>query len=119
MMIQSVPGRYPRERRPYQRTGTSDSGEVVAEDDPLVRRLEVHAVAQALGGRGAHVVQSHNARRHELGVEAEAQKICAGGREHQPHAVDRLTPPECDAAQTNGRHDGDRSPKHVLYEFSH
>ena len=75
MMIQSVPGQIAElrgEHRSHQRTRAGDGGEVVAEDDPLIGGLEIVAVAQALGGRGALVVQRHDARRDELGVEAVA-----------------------------------------------
>ena len=41
------------QRRPDQRTGAGDGGEVVPEDDPAVGRNEVVAVVDALGGRAA------------------------------------------------------------------
>ena len=58
------------QHRPDQRTGTGDGGEMVAEDDPLVGGLEIVAVAQPLGGRGALVVERHHAGGDELRVEA-------------------------------------------------
>ena len=51
------------ERRADERAGAGDGGEVVAEDDPFVGGLEVVAVAQALGGSGAAVVEHHDAER--------------------------------------------------------
>ena len=55
-----------RQHRTHQRPRPGDGGEVMAEDDPLVGGLEIVAVAQALGRRGALVVQRHHARRDEL-----------------------------------------------------
>src|SRR5207245_1393021 len=59
------------QRRTYQRAGSGDRGEVMAEDDPLVGGLEIVAVAQPLGWRGALVVERHHARRKKLRVESE------------------------------------------------
>jgi hypothetical protein len=50
----------------------------MAEQDPFVGRLEVAPVAQELGGRGAAVVERHDARGQELPVEAEADDVGAG-----------------------------------------
>ena len=69
MMIHSVPGQVAELRRQHradQRSRTGDGGEVVAEEDPLVGGLEIVAVAQPLGRRGAPVVERHHARRDEL-----------------------------------------------------
>ena len=41
----------------HQRAGSGDGGEVVAEEDPFVGGLEIHAVAQTFGGGGAPVVE--------------------------------------------------------------
>ena len=89
-----------RQHRSDQRPGTGDGGEVVAEDDPLIGGLEIVAVAQALGGRGALVVQRHHARGDELGVEAIADGIGARRRQHQPDAVDVLSAVERDRPES-------------------
>ena len=91
------------EHRADQRTGSGDGGEVVAEDDPLVGGLEIVAVAQALGGGGALVVEHHDARGDEFGVEAVGGGVAAGGGEDQPEAVDVLAAVERDAAETECR----------------
>ena len=44
------------EHGPDQRAGAGDRGEVVAEQDAPVRRLEVHVVVEPLGGRRPLVV---------------------------------------------------------------
>ena len=61
---------------------------MVAEDDPFVGGLEIVAVAQALGGRGALVVQRHHPRGKKSRIKAIAQQIGTNSGEHQPDAVD-------------------------------
>ena len=86
------------ERGPDQRSRAGDGREVVAEDDPFVGGLEIVAVAQALGGRGAAIVQRHHLRGEERRVEAVADEVRADRRDHQPQAVDRLALAARDAA---------------------
>jgi len=93
-----------------ERSGSGDGGEVVAEDDPFVGGLVVMAVAQAFRGRGALVVEGHDARGDEAGVETVSREVSAGCRRHQPEAVDRLATLDCDDAQTHSRGDGDGDP---------
>ena len=83
---------------------------MVAEHDPLVGRLEIVAVAQALGGSGALVVERHHARRDEFGVEAEADEVGADRGQHQPDAVDVLTAEKRDRAQADRRQDRHPAP---------
>ena len=106
-----------RQHRPHQRTRPGDGGEVVAEDDPLVGGLEIVAVAQPLGRRGALVVERHHARGDELRVEAVADGVGAGRGQHQPDAVDVLAAIEGDAAQTERRPDGDGGPEQMTEDF--
>ena len=79
-----------RQRGADQRARPGDGREVVAEDDPLVGRLEVVAVAQPLGRRRPPVVEHHDLRGDELGVEAIADRVDADRRRHDPDAVDRF-----------------------------
>ena len=63
MMIHRVPGQVAElrgERRPDQRSGTGDGGEVVAEEDPFIGGLVVVAVAQTFGWSRALIVQHHD-----------------------------------------------------------
>src|SRR5262249_24078681 len=56
------------EHRTNQRTRASDSGEVVAEQDPFVRWVIVAAVAQLVRGRGTAIVEHRHARGEEHAV---------------------------------------------------
>ncbi len=84
---------------------------MMAEDDPFVGRLEIVAVAQALGGRGALVVERHHPRGDELGVKAIPNGVGAGRGEHQPQAVDMLPAIERDSAETKCSNAGNRQPE--------
>ena len=50
------------ERRADERAGAGDRGEVMAEDDPAVRRHEVAAVVEPLGRRRARRVEREDLR---------------------------------------------------------
>ena len=62
-----------RQHRSDQRPRTGDGGEVMAEHDPFIGRLEIVPVAQAFRRCGALVVQRHHARRDELAIKAEGR----------------------------------------------
>ena len=64
-----------RERRPEQRPGPGDRGEVVAEDDPAVRRHEIASVVEPDGRRGAAVVERQHSGREELRVEPVGDQV--------------------------------------------
>ncbi len=63
--------------RPTSGPGSGDCGEVVAQEDPLIGGLKIVAIAQALGGCGAAVVQGHHACRYESPVEAVGGDVSA------------------------------------------
>ena len=84
---------------------------MVAEENPLVGGLKILAIAQALGGRGAMVIQSEDARGDELAVEAIAGSIGAGGSDDEPDAIDGLTAPEREGAEANGGGEGEEGPE--------
>ena len=65
-------------------TGTSNGGEVMSEDDPLVGDEEVTAVFQAFRGRGAEGIESKYLDGDEFAVEAISEGVAAGCRCHQP-----------------------------------
>ena len=71
-MIQITPGdsRMRGERWADQRSGSGDRGEMVAEDDPAIRRHVVVAVVESNGRRGAVRVERENLRRNEFAIEA-------------------------------------------------
>ena len=106
------------QHRSDQRSRAGDGGEVVAEDDPFVGGLEIVAVAQPLGGRGALVVERHHARGDEFGVKAIADGVGAGRGQHQPDAVDVLAAVERDAAQADRRHGSHGGPQEYALESS-
>ncbi len=66
-----------RERRPDERPGAGDRREVVAEHHPAVRRHEVAAVVEPLGGRRPRAVEREHARRDEGRVEAVGDEVRA------------------------------------------
>ena len=101
------------EDRAYERAGTGDGGEVVAEDNPFVGGDEVVAVVETFGGRGAPVVESHDAGGDEFSIETVADQVCAAGGGHQPEAVDVLTAAEGDCAQADGRRAGQKNPQNT------
>ncbi len=88
---------------PDERTGPGDSGKVVAEQDPFVRRLKIVPVIEAFGGSSAAVVQCHDLRRDKFRVEAKTEYKSGGGSSDQPETIDGL------AARSGNEADGDRS----------
>ena len=80
------------QRRPDQRPGAGDGGEVVAEEHPLRRRHEVAAVVQPLGGRGAPRIEVEYGLGDEPRVETIGHGVGADGGHHQPRGADRLAP---------------------------
>ncbi len=105
------------ESRADQRTRTGDCGEVVAEEDPFVHGLEIVPVAQALGGGGAAVVERHHFRRDEFRVETETHGVGADGRNHDPHAVDRLAAIDGDPGETERGEDRNKTPDDMTEYF--
>src|SRR5262249_38729181 len=93
--------------------------EMVAEQDPLIRRLKVVAVPQALGGRGPLVVQRHDPGGNELGIEAKAEGVGTDRGQHQPDAVDVLPAKDSDRTQRDRRQDGHPTPEEETQEFTH
>src|SRR5205085_2131545 len=71
---------------------------------------EIVAVIETLRGRCALVVEGHDSRGDKLAVKAESENISARGRQHQPGAVDMLTPVKRDRAQAEGRRNSDSGP---------
>jgi hypothetical protein len=102
-----------------QGSRSGDRGKVVAEQNPLVCRLEVVSVAEALGRRGALVVERHYARSDELRVEAEAEQVGARGGRDQPDTVDRFAAAERDARQTKRRQNRHGNPEQVSEDSFH
>ena len=84
------------EHRADQRSRAGDGGEMVAEDDPFIGGHEVVAVVEALGGRGAAVVESQHFRGDEFRIEAVADRVGADGGDDEPDSVQRLAAFECD-----------------------
>ena len=62
-----------------ERAGSGDGGEMMAEENPLVGGFEIVTVAQAFGGSGAAIIEHHHFGGDEFGVEAEADRVDAGG----------------------------------------
>ena len=93
-----------------ERAGAGDRGEVVAEQDPPVGRLEVHVVVQALGRGGPRVVDTQHLAGDEAGVEAVRDRVRAHSGGDQPGGRDLLAADERDDAPGDRADDGDRRP---------
>ena len=76
-----------REHGPDERARTGDRREVMAEQHPLVRRVEVVAVLQRVRRRDAPVVEHHHLRREERAVEAVRDREDAEGRNDTIYAA--------------------------------
>ena len=76
-----------RERRTDERAGAGDRREVMAEEDPLVRRHEVAAVVEPLGRRRAARVEPEDLLGDEPRVEAVGDEIGADGGDDEPAAL--------------------------------
>jgi hypothetical protein len=101
--------------RPDERPGSRDRREVVAEQDPPVRRLVVHVVVEPLGGRGPLVVDPQHLARDEARIEAVGDEVRPERGGDQPCRRDLLAADEGDHAPCHGtddrhqRPDGDRA----------
>src|SRR3712207_2525173 len=76
--------------RSYKRSGTRNCGEVMAKDDPLVRRFEIVPVPQPFRRRGTAVVQKHHPGGDEMRIKPVSDQIRAAGSEDQPDTVHRF-----------------------------
>ena len=99
------------EHRPDERAGTGDGGEVVAEDDPLVRLHVVLAVLVALGGRGAKFVECEDLGHEPRGVEAVADGEHADRGDDHPEGVDGFAARPREDGDGGGAERGDAGPK--------
>ena len=103
----------------HQRTRSGDGRKVMPEDHPLVRGNKVATVFEALGGRGALVVEQHDLGGDELAIEAIPGEKRAGGGEDQPDAVDGLVPAGCNGGQEERRGNRDSRPGDVAEHSLH
>src|SRR5207244_2463321 len=99
------------ERGTDERARARDRGEVVAEDDPAIRRDEVATVVQALGRSEARVIESEDARRDERAVEAVADGVGAEGGDEQPRRADLFAAREGEESERAGTADRDERPE--------
>ena len=76
-----------RQDRPDQRARSRDRREVVAEEDPAVRRLEVLAVVELVRGRHPRIVQGRDPRRQERAVIAVGHRQDRQDTHHHRHRV--------------------------------
>jgi len=67
----------------------------------LLRNQKITAIFQTFGGRGSQGIHRKNFRRDELGVEAVADRVAAGGRGDQPKRIDRLRAMDCNDTDGN------------------
>jgi hypothetical protein len=95
---------------PDQWARARDRGEVVAEHDPAIRRDEVAAVAETLGGCRARGVEREHLGREKRAVEPVAERVHAHGRDDEPHPVHRLASVQRDAAERGRAQDRDADP---------
>src|SRR2546423_13711749 len=92
---------------------------MMAKHNPFIGRLIIMSVAEALGRRGAMVIEGHHARRDEFSVEAKPDQIGTGGGDHQPDAVDVFTAVERNGPQANGGQGSDANPEETGEKAGH
>ena len=74
----------------------------MADQNPLVRGNKIFSVFEALGGRGAGVVDGQNFGGDECGVEAIGDGVGGDGGDDEPHGVERLAPLKRDGGERAG-----------------
>ena len=89
----------------------------MAEDDPFIGGFVVVALAEAFGGGGAFVIEGHDARGNEFGVEAVSDGLGAGGGEDEQDTIDVLAAVEGDGAQAESGGDCDGGPEKVAQDL--
>ncbi len=99
-----------REGRPYEGSRPRDRREVVAEEHPLVGGHVVAPVLLDLGGGGPRIVQGHDLRGDERGIEPVGQAVGADRRDHEPGPGDRLAARERDTGEGAGPEERDQDP---------
>ena len=108
-----------RERGADERTRTGDRREVVAEDDPAIRRQIVAAVLHAHGRCRAAVVDGEDLRRDEAPVEPIRDRVRAERGRKEPSGADGLAAREREAREGAGAEQGDGDPGERRHETSH
>jgi hypothetical protein len=92
---------------------------VVAHQHPLVGGDEVAPVVQALGGRGAGLVERQHPRGDEGAVETIGQQENTHGGDDEPGGVDGFVALQRNRAQTGGATQRYRHPQQSLERFLH
>ncbi len=100
-----------RQCRPHERTRAGDRRKMVSENHPFVRRHEVPAVVQALGGRRARAVQLHHSDGDKPAVKPISDQVDAHRRNDNPHGVNRLVAGQSYSAQSACPQDADGAPE--------
>ena len=98
------------EHRPDERAGAGDGGEVMAEDDPLVRLHVIPAVLVDLAGRGAAVVQREHAGGDPFRVKAVADGVGAKRGGEDVAGIERLGAAGREGEVRGGAGEGDGEP---------
>ncbi|MPM38198.1 hypothetical protein SDC9_84827 [bioreactor metagenome] len=102
------------EDRADQRAGTGDGGEVVAEQDGTVGRLEVTPVGELLGRGRPGVVGAMDLAFDQLGVEAQEDQVRADGGKDEPHRTDVLATQGGDEVPGDGPDDAEDGEEDLL-----
>ena len=76
-----------RQRGTDQRSGSRDTGEVVAEEDPLAHGVIILAVVVGVGGRRALLIQTQYFERDELAVITVADRQYAESKQNNRKSV--------------------------------
>jgi hypothetical protein len=100
-----------RKRRSNEGSRACDRRKMVAEHDRAVRRHEVTAVVETLGGCRPRRIQPADTRGYPAAVEAIADQVSADRRDHEPECIDALAVIQRNAAQGGRARDGDRAPQ--------
>ena len=100
------------EHRSHQRSRASDGCEVVAEQHPAVRRHEVVAVVEPLGGRRALRVETKDFVGEEPRIEPVGDDVGADGGGQEPGGIDHLTADEGKHPECGRAEQGNQTPDH-------
>ncbi len=96
--------------RPDKRARTSDSGKMVAEENPLVGGYEVAAIVEALARSGACVVQCEHFSGNKRGIEPVRDEITTDRGNDEPGRVEGFSAIKCDLGKCSRAKQGNKNP---------
>ena len=116
---QRKPGKNPNcaaSTGPSRRPRSRNRSEVMAEQDDLIRGMEIDAVIQPHRRGHALIIQLNNSSREPASIKAIGQYINTSRRHNQPEAIDFFMwiDETDDKGERDSTKDGEESPKHRI-----